>query len=207
APGFQAPHFLNWCEEFEATWYTAVPTMHQAILARAVEDRSRVSRLKLRFIRSCSAALAPRLMSEMEAAFGVPIIEAYGMTEASHQMAINPLPPGVRKPGSVGLASGAEIAVIDERRKIGAPGETGEIVIRGPGVTAGYADDPEANRDSFVDGWFRTGDEGHIDTDGYVFITGRIKEMINRGGQKISPPEIDDVLAAHSAAAQTTQVG
>jgi amino acid adenylation domain-containing protein len=202
APGFQSPTFLSWCEEFEPTWYTAVPTMHQAILARAVENRSRLADLKLRFTRSCSAPLPPALTAEMEATFGVPVIEAYGMTEASHQIATNPLPPGERKPGSVGLACGTEVAVIDQRSNTLAPGETGEIVIRGPGVIAGYAENPEANRDSFVNGWFRTGDEGRIDSEGYVFITGRTKEMINRGGQKISPREIDEVLGSHPAVAQ-----
>ena len=202
APGFQAPRFVDWCEEFEPTWYTAVPTIHQAILARALEDRSRLAHLKFRFIRSCSAALPPHLMAKMEAAFGVPLIEAYGMTEASHQIATNPLPPGTRKPGSVGLASGCAIAVMDHAANIVASGGTGEILLRGPGVTSGYAENPEANRDSFVQGWFRTGDEGNIDPDGYLFITGRIKEMINRGGQKISPREIDDVLGSHPAVAQ-----
>jgi amino acid adenylation domain-containing protein len=202
APGFQAPRFLDWCEEFEPTWYTAVPTIHQAILARALENRSRLAHLKFRFIRSCSAALPPHLMAKMEAAFGVPLIEAYGMTEASHQITTNPLPPGTRKPGSVGLASGCEIAVMDHAANVVASGGTGEILLRGPGVTSGYAENPEANRDSFVQGWFRTGDEGNINPDGYLFITGRIKEMINRGGQKISPREIDDVLGSHPAVAQ-----
>jgi len=201
APGFQSPRFLDWCEEFAPTWYTAAPTMHQAILARAVENRTRASNLKLRFIRSCSAQLSPTLMEKMESTFGAPVIEAYGMTEASHQIAINPLPPGARKAGSVGLASGTEIVLMDRDANILATGETGEIVIRGPGVIAGYAANPEANRDSFVNGWFRTGDEGRIDSQGYVFITGRIKEMINRGGQKVSPREIDEVLGSHPAVA------
>src|SRR5260370_3854962 len=127
------------------------------------------------------------------------MIEAYGMTEAYHQMATNPMPPRARKPGSVGLRSGAEIAVMDEAGHLLTRGEIGEIVLRGPGVTAGYAQNPEANRTSFTDGWFRTGDQGMLDSDGYVFITGRLKEMINRGGQKISPREIDEVLCTHPA--------
>ena len=137
-------------------------------------------------------------MAEMETTFGVPVVEAYGMTEASHQIATNPMPPGARKPGSVGIAAGAEVALMDEAGNLLAPGEIGEIVLRGPGVTAGYAQNPEANRTSFVNGWFRTGDQGRVDSDGYLFITGRLKEMINRGGQKISPREIDRYLV-HSS--------
>ena len=201
-PGFEAPRFLDWCEEFAATWYTAVPTVHQGVLARADQKDAAVANLKLRFIRSCSAALAPQLMAEMEQTFRVPVVEAYGMTEASHQISTNPLPPRARKPGSVGLPAGAEIAVMDERGNLLATGEIGEIVLRGPGVTAGYAQNPEANGTSFTDGWFRTGDQGMLDADGYVFITGRLKEMINRGGQKISPREIDEVLGTHPAVAQ-----
>ena len=202
APGFQAPRFLEWCEEFQPTWYTAVPTMHQAVLARARQDHAPHENLKLRFIRSCSAALAPQLMAELEATFKVPVIEAYGMTEASHQIATNPLPPNARKAGSVGLPAGAEVALMDEAGNLLDAGTVGEIVLRGPGVTAGYAQNPDANRTSFTNGWFRTGDQGTIDADGYVFITGRLKEMINRGGQKISPREIDEVLSTHPAVAQ-----
>jgi amino acid adenylation domain-containing protein len=201
-PGFQAPRFLDWCKEFAPTWYTAVPTMHQAVLARARQNDRPRANPKLRFIRSCSAALAPQLMAEMERTFHVPAIEAYGMTEASHQIATNPGPPGVRKPGSVGIAAGAEVALMDEAGNLLGPGETGEIVLRGPGVTAGYAENPEANRTSFTNGWFRTGDQGKVDADGYLFITGRLKEIINRGGQKISPREIDEVLSTHPAVAQ-----
>src|SRR5271154_4271406 len=142
-PGFQAPLFLEWCEKFATSWYTAVPTMHQAVLARARHEGAQRGNLKLRFIRSCSAALAPQLMAEMETTFGVPVVEAYGMTEASHQIATNPTPPGARKPGSVGIAAGAEVALMDEAGNLLAPGEIGEIVLRGPGVTAGYAQNPE----------------------------------------------------------------
>ena len=200
-PGFQAPRFLEWCREFAPTWYTAVPTMHQAVLARARHEGAQPGNLKLRLIRSCSAALAPQLMAEMEATFNVPVIEAYGMTEASHQIASNPLPPGARKPGSVGKPAGAEVALMDEAGKLLAPGEIGEIVLRGAGVTAGYAQNPEVNLGAFSNGWFRTGDQGTVDADGYVFITGRLKELINRGGQKISPREIDEVLCTHPAVA------
>jgi amino acid adenylation domain-containing protein len=201
-PGFQAPRFLEWCEEFAPTWYTAVPTMHQAVLARARHEGSPRTNFGLRFIRSCSAALAPNLMTEMEQTFQVPVIEAYGMTEAAHQIATNPGPPRARKPGSVGLPAGAEVALMDEAGNLLARGEIGEIVLRGVGVTAGYAQNPDANRIAFTNGWFRTGDQGTIDADGYIFITGRLKEIINRGGQKISPREIDEVLSTHPAVAQ-----
>ena len=200
-PGFQAPRFLDWCDEFAPTWYTAVPTMHQAVLSRATENPARVADSKLRFIRSCSAPLPPKLMAEMEQTFRVPVLEAYGMTEASHQIATNPPPPAARKPGSVGLACGTEVAVMDGEGNLLAPEEIGEIVLRGPGVTAGYANNPDANRTSFINGWFRTGDNGKIDREGYLFITGRLKEIINRGGQKISPREIDEVLGSHPAVA------
>lgn len=188
-PGFYAPRFLEWLEEFTPTWYTAVPTMHQAILARAGAGPVRSS---LRFIRSCSAALPPQVMEELERVFGVPVIESYGMTEAAHQMASNPLPPGRRKPGSVGRAAGPEVKVLPD----------GEIVIRGPNVMAGYVNNPAANEDAFTGGWFRTGDQGRLDEDGYLFITGRTKEIINRGGEKIAPREIDEALLRHPSVAQ-----
>src|SRR3984957_10537154 len=196
-PGFQAPRFFDWCDEFAPTWYTAVPTMHQAVLARATESPARIANTRIRFIRSCSAPLSPDLMAELEQTFRVPVLEAYGMTEAAHQIATNPQPPAVRKPGSVGLAFGSDVAIMDADGNLLAPGEIGEIVLRGPGLISSYANNPEANRNSFVNGWFRTGDNGRLDRDGYLFITGRIKEIINRGGQKISPREVDEVLCTH----------
>jgi acyl-CoA synthetase (AMP-forming)/AMP-acid ligase II len=146
--------------------------------------------------------MPPRALARLEALFEVPLIEAYCMTEAAHQMASNPLPPGRRKPGTVGEAAGAELAIIDDAGRRLAPGATGEIVIRGPGVTAGYENNPQANASAFVDGWFRTGDQGVIDGDGYLSITGRLKEIINRGGEKISPREVDEVLMEHPAVVQ-----
>jgi amino acid adenylation domain-containing protein len=202
APGFQAPNFIEWVDRFRPTWYTAVPTMHQAILARVARHPEPVQRTRLRFIRSCSSPLAPKLMADLEAAFSVPVIEAYGMTEASHQMAINPLPPRARKPGSVGLAAGCEIAIVDPAGTPLPAGVTGEVVIHGANVTRGYVNNPDANRVSFFNGWFRTGDQGYLDGDGYLFLTGRTKEIINRGGEKISPREIDEVLLDHPAVAQ-----
>jgi acyl-CoA synthetase (AMP-forming)/AMP-acid ligase II len=202
APGFNALKFFGWLEEAEPTWYSAVPTMHQAILARAERNREIVARRKLRFIRSSSASLPPPVMAELEQTFGCPVIESYGMTEASHQMTSNPLPPRPRKPGTVGPAAGPEVAVVDEAGRPVPAGATGEVVIRGPNVTAGYVANPAANASAFTGGWFRTGDQGVLDADGYLAITGRLKELINRGGEKISPREVDDLLMTHPAVAQ-----
>jgi amino acid adenylation domain-containing protein len=203
-PGFYAPKFFEWMDEFTPTWYTAVPTMHQAILSRAAQNQEVISRSRLRLIRSSSSALPPRVMAELERVFGIPVIESYGMTEAAHQMASNPLPPGQRKPGSVGKAAGPQIAIMGDRGELLPPGMTGEIVIRGANVTRGYENNPTANEATLTKGWFRTGDQGRVDTDGYLFITGRTKEIINRGGEKISPREIDEVLLDHPAVAQAT---
>ncbi|HEX7007112.1 MAG TPA: acyl--CoA ligase [Alphaproteobacteria bacterium] len=201
-PGFNALKFFAWLDEAQPTWYTAVPTMHQAILARAERNADSVARAKLRFIRSSSSSLPPQVMAELERVFRAPVIEAYGMTEAAHQMASNPLPPRPRKPGTVGLAAGPEIAIMDEAGNLLPPGAIGEIVIRGENVTAGYEANPKANASAFTNGWFRTGDQGSIDADGYITITGRLKEIINRGGEKISPREVDEVLMDHPAVAQ-----
>ncbi len=194
--------FFDWLEEFAPTWYTAVPAMHMAIAARARENAAIVARRPLRLIRSSSAALPPRVLHELEAAFGAPVVEAYGMTEAAHQMASNPLPPAARKPGSVGPCAGAEIAILGESGELLEGGATGEVVVRGPGVTPGYLDNPAANESAFRNGWFRTGDQGWMDADGYLHLTGRLKEIINRGGEKISPREIDEVLLDHPAVEQ-----
>ena len=202
APGFYAPRFFEWLDESRATWYTAVPSMHQAILARAKENEGVIARHRLRLIRSSSSALPPQVMGRLEQAFGAPVIEAYGMTEAAHQMASNPLPPRQRKPGSVGVAAGPEIAIMDPTGRLLPAGERGEIVIRGANVTTGYLNNPEANSRSFVHGWFRTGDQGYQDADGYLVLTGRLKEIINRGGEKIAPREIDEALLDHPAVAQ-----
>jgi len=200
--GFDSLHFFDWLEEFQPTWYTAVPTMHQAILGRAVHKPGIRSLSRLRFIRSCSSSLPPKLMAELEDQFQVPVVEAYGMTEASHQMSINPLPPGIRKPGSVGLSAGCEIVVLDEGGAVLPAGEIGAVAIRGSNVTHGYENNLEANQSSFSGGWFRTGDQGKLDSDGYLFLTGRTKEIINRGGEKISPREVDEVLLDHPGVAQ-----
>lgn len=202
SPGFYAPQFFGWLDTLSATWYSAVPTIHQAILDRAGANAEIIARHPLRFIRSSSAALSPQLMAEMERVWRAPVIESYGMTEAAHQMASNPLPPHERKPGSVGTAAGPEISIMDEAGNLLAAGAKGEIVIRGANVTAGYENNPTANTAAFTDGWFRTGDAGYLDASGYLFITGRLKELINRGGEKIAPREIDEVLLNHPAVAQ-----
>ncbi len=201
-PGLDATRWYEWMARFRPSWFTAVPTMHQAILARAALHEDIVKAGRLRFIRSCSSALAPKLMEDLEAAFGVPVLESYGMTEASHQIASNPLPPRPHKAGSVGPAAGPEVAVMDSQGNLLPSGRTGEIVLRGPTITRGYLSNPEANEKGFSKGWFRTGDQGHIDGDGYIFISGRIKEIINRGGEKISPREIDEVLLQHPDVSQ-----
>ncbi|HET8844899.1 MAG TPA: non-ribosomal peptide synthetase, partial [Ktedonobacteraceae bacterium] len=201
-PGFYAPEFFSWMKTFCPTWYTAVPTMHQAILARAAAVQEQIVDCPLRFIRSSSSALPPQVFKALEATFGVPVIEAYGMTEAAHQMASNPLPPRKRKIGTVGQATGKEIAIMDEHGNILPSGKIGEIVVRGPGIMHGYAHNPTANAQAFTRGWFRTGDQGYLDSDSYLFITGRLKEIINRGGEKISPREVEEVLLSHDAIGQ-----
>src|SRR6266545_6830274 len=201
-PGFNALKFFAWMDEARPTWYSAVPTMHQAILSRADRNREVIARSPLRLIRSSSASLPPQVMAKLEETFSAPVIEAYAMTEASHQMASNPLPPRQRKPGSVGVAAGPEVTVLDAKGNILPAGQTGEVAIRGENVIQGYENNPEANAAAFSNGWFRTGDQGVMDENGYLRITGRLKEIINRGGEKISPREVDEVLLSHPAVAQ-----
>lgn len=208
-PGFIATEFAAWLGATRPTWYTAVPTMHQAILERLRTDEGRALRAlaPLRFIRSSSASMPPRTIRDLEAELGLPVIEAYGMTEAAHQMASNPLPPGIRKPGAVGPAAGPEVAVMSEAGALLPAGDVGEVVIRGPNVTAGYVANPTANAAAFTNGWFRTGDQGVIDSDGYLTLTGRLKELINRAGEKVAPLEVDAVLMEHPAVAQAITFG
>ena len=210
-PGFNALKFFGWMDECRPTWYTAVPTMHQAILSRAPKNLDVIARHPLRFIRSSSSSMPPQVIAELEAVFKAPLIESYGMTEATHQMASNPLPPAVRKPGSVGVAAGPEIAILAEDGTLLPRGQVGEIVIRGANVTAGYENNPKANAEAFTSadhgGWFRTGDQGVLDAEGYLSITGRLKEIINRGGEKVSPREVDEILMDHPAVAQVVTFG
>ena len=201
-PGFNAFRFFPWFDEARPSWYTAVPTMHQAILGLAGRNRAAIAAGRLRLIRSSSSPLPPQVMTALEEAFAVPVIEAYGMTEAAHQMASNPLPPAPRYPGSVGIAAGPEVAIMDGAGNLLPPGELGEIVIRGRDVTAGYENNPKANAEAFINGWFRTGDQGVMDAAGYLRLTGRLKELINRGGEKVSPIEVDTVIMDHPAVAQ-----
>ena len=210
-PGFNALKFFGWMDEAKPTWYTAVPTMHQAILSRASKNAEVIARHPLRFIRSSSSSMPPQVIRELEEVFKAPLIESYGMTEACHQMASNPLPPAVRKPGSVGLAAGPEMAIMGEDGSLLPRGtgleNTGEIVIRGDNVTAGYLNNPKANAEAYTNGWFRTGDQGVMDAEGYVSLTGRLKEIINRGGEKVSPREVDEILMDHAAVAQVVCFG
>jgi acyl-CoA synthetase (AMP-forming)/AMP-acid ligase II len=200
--GFSEDAFFEWLELYRPTWYTAVPTMHQAVLAKASSQGKIPLQHSLRFIRSCSSPLPPNIFEGLENTFGVPVIESYGMTEASHQMTSNPLPPGTRKAGSVGLPAGVGVGIMNATGNIIDNGGVGEIVVRGGNVTAGYENNSAANQSSFTNGWFRTGDQGYLDGEGYLFITGRIKEIINRGGEKIAPREVDEALLTHPAVAQ-----
>jgi oxalate---CoA ligase len=206
-PGFNALKFFAWMDEAHPTWFTAVPTMHQAILARAPKNIDVIWRRPLRFLRSSSSSMPPQVIREIEEVFDAPLIEAYGMTEATHQMASNPLPPALRKPGTVGVAAGPEVRIMGDDGTLLPPGATGEIVIRGANVTTGYEVNCSANAEAFTDGWFRTGDQGQMDADGYISITGRLKEIVNRGGEKVSPREVDEILMDHPAVAQVVCFG
>jgi acyl-CoA synthetase (AMP-forming)/AMP-acid ligase II len=200
-PGrFSAGAFWEVASRYDVSWYSAVPTIHQILLARADQDGA--PRGRLRFIRSCSSALAPAVFHQLEDRFGAPVLEAYGMTEAAHQMASNPLPPGPRKPGSVGKGTGVDIVIRDEQGQSLPAGAQGEVTIRGSNVMRGYLGNPAANESSFSQGYFRTGDQGVLDEEGYLTLTGRLKELINRGGEKISPLEVDAALLEHPAVAE-----
>jgi acyl-CoA synthetase (AMP-forming)/AMP-acid ligase II len=205
-PRFNPMNFWPVVKDHGVTWYSAVPSMHQALLTRARSGKPDVPET-LRFIRSCSASLPPIVMDELESQFGVPVVEAYGMTEAAHQMSSNPLPPGNRLPGAVGPGTGVEVAIMDEEGTLLIIGERGEVVIKGDNVITGYENNPEANATSFTNGWFRTGDEGVLDENGFLALTGRLKEMINRSGEKISPREIDEVLMDHPAVGEAVAFG
>ncbi len=202
-PRFSASEFWRLFSEHGVSWYSAVPTIHQVLLARA--DSGGAPSSGPRFIRSCSAPLAPTTLTNLENRFGAPVIEAYGMTEAAHQISSNPLPPLVHKPGTVGRST--EISVIDDHGQHLGAMSSGEVVVRGPNVMRGYHNNPEANAAAFIDGWFRTGDIGVIDNDGYLALTGRIKDLINRGGEKISPEEVEAVLLEHPAVAEAAVFG
>jgi acyl-CoA synthetase (AMP-forming)/AMP-acid ligase II len=205
---FNPLSFWRVAKDWGATWYSAVPTLHQLLLARAESGAPPPAGAeKLRFIRSCSASLPPQVMHDLESAFGAPVLEAYGMTEAAHQMASNPLPPAARKPGSVGPGTDVRISIRDENGNELASGQRGEVCISGPNVIKGYENNPEANATAFFGDWFRTGDQGVLDAEGYLSLVGRLKELINRGGEKISPREIDEVLLTHPSVAEAVCFG
>ena len=204
-PRFSASRFWGEQRESGATWYSAVPTIHQILLARA--DDEGAPHESFRLIRSCSSALAPAVFEQLEARFGAPVLEAYGMTEASHQMSSNLLPPGDRMPGTVGKGTGVDIAIMNDDGNLVNAGDLAEVVIRGANVTHGYHNNPDANAEAFTNGWFRTGDQGFLDADGTLTLTGRIKELINRGGEKISPLEVDAALLGHPSVAEAVCFG
>ena len=201
---FSASEFWGNFIKHKANWYTAVPTIHQILLKNPPPN----PKPNIRFIRSCSSPLSPKTFHELEKTFDAPVLEAYAMTEAAHQMTSNPLPPGNRQPGSVGIGQGVEVKILDQEGNEVPQGTEAEICIRGENVTKGYLNNPEANKSSFTKGgFFRTGDQGKKDKDGYVIITGRIKELINKGGEKISPIELDNVIASHPKVSEAVSFG
>lgn len=202
---FNALSFWRTVREHRVTWYSGVPTMHQLLLARSHHKPAEAA--SLRFIRSCSAPLSPELFHKIEGLFGVPFVEAYGMTEAAHQMTSNPLPSRHRKPGSVGVATGPRISIMDNDGNHLGTNQRGEVVIQGANVFRGYQNNPEANARAFVNGWFRTGDEGLLDEDCYLHLTGRIKDIIIRAGENIAPHEVDEILLRHPAVAAAVTFG
>jgi amino acid adenylation domain-containing protein len=217
-PGFDDRAFFDWVASFDPSWTTAVPTIHQALLAQGEAYRRKAPRHRFRFVRSSSAALPAATLRQLQALLQAPVVEAYGMTEATHQMASNPVQPGSQTAGSVGVAAGAQIEILGPAGTYLGVGEPGEIVVRGAGVMRAYevnADDSDNNEDSdsaapsaaFHDGWFRTGDLGHLDAQGRLFIAGRLKDIVNRGGEKISPQEVDDALLEHPALVQAAAFG
>lgn len=207
---FSASRFWTDLLAYKCSWFTAVPTMHQILLsgvgkrgpaARAELQSALRAQGRLRFVRSCSSALAPATLRAVHELLGVPVIEAYAMTEASHQMTSNTLT--VQKPGSVGVGHGVAVSIRDDSGRALPAESEGEICVQGPNVTAGYLNNPKANAESFFPGgWLRTGDRGRADADGFIYITGRLKEMINRGGEKIMPGEVDAALLEHPLVAE-----
>jgi len=202
---FNPMSFWRTVRDYGVTWYSCVPTIHQLSVARLNAKPEGIE--KLRFVRSCSSALSAELMEKIETVVQVPVLQAYGMTEASHQMCSNPLPPYPRKTTSVGPGTGVKVGIMDDSGNILPSGELGEVVIQGPNVIEGYENNPEANAKSFTNGWFRTGDQGMIDADGYLHLTARIKELINRGGEKIAPLEIDAVMMTHPCVQEAVAFG
>lgn len=206
-PNFRPNAFFSWVQATKPTWFTAVPTMHRAIATEAAGNSDIIARCPLRFIRSSSASLPPKLFTELGRIFDAPVVEAYSMTEAAHQMTCNPLTSGRQKAGTVGLPAGPDVALMDDKGNLLPEGMTGEIVLRGPAIMDGYEANPTANAEAFVNGWFRTGDLGRFDSDGYLMVAGRLKEQVNRGGEKISPLEIDQVFLRHPDVSEAVAFG
>lgn len=205
--GFNALEFWKLLADFEPTWYSAVPTMHQLLLSRASRNQEAISKSKVRFIRSSSSSLPTVVLENLEKTFNAPVLEAYSMTESSHQMTSNPLPPAEHKAGTVGYGFGVEIGIMDEAGNVLEKGQLGEVVVKGANVVDGYENNPEANAKAFTNGWFRTGDQGVIEESGYLSLTGRLKELINRGGEKISPLEVDNVILRHPSVEEVLSFG
>jgi acyl-CoA synthetase (AMP-forming)/AMP-acid ligase II len=201
--GCDVNRFFGWLREFAPTWYSAVPTMHQAILAQAWLNPDQVAGIRLRLVRSASAPLPPRVFAELEQTFDTSVIEFYGMTEtASAPIACNPLPPRRSKPGSVGIPAGLDVAILNDRGDVLPAGEAGHVTVRGASVMPGYDGDAAATAAAFTGDWFKTGDQGFFDDDGYLYLSGRTREMINRGGENIAPREVDEALLEHPAVAE-----
>jgi acyl-CoA synthetase (AMP-forming)/AMP-acid ligase II len=196
--GFNPTTFLAWLDQFQPTWFNSSPPLNRSILGLARQHPEVFRRVPLRFIRTAGASPQPEIVTSLEASIGVPVLNGYGLTEAG---GLTRNTADARKAGSVGRTSGLEVVIMDPLGDLIADGEEGEIVIRGASVTCGYLDDPESNQASFRDGWFRTGDIGRLDGENFLFITGRLKEMIDRGGEKILPQGVEDVLAEHPAVA------
>lgn len=189
---FSASKFWGWVKQYQTTWFSAVPTILSILLSK--ENQQEADTTSLRFARSASSSLPVAILEKFEELFGIPVIEAYGLSEAGSQIATNPLPPGIRKAGSVGLPAGNQIKIVDGNSQTVPYGVEGEVIVKGDNITPGYHNNPRANKESFKDGWFYTGDLGYFDEDGYLFLTGRRKELINRAGEKISPREVDEIL-------------
>ncbi|MEV0277762.1 FadD7 family fatty acid--CoA ligase [Streptomyces sp. NPDC050610] len=193
---FSARTFWSDVRSVSATWFTAVPTIHEILLDRAATEYPGPELAPLRFVRSCSAPLNTATQRALERTLGAPLLSAYGMTESAHQAASEPLPRrGTLKHGSVGRPTGVALRVLDRDGQPCPAGVQGEVQVQGPTVARGYLADPAETSHAFADGWLRTGDLGSLDEDGYLFLTGRIKNLINRGGEKISPEHVEDILA------------
>jgi len=206
-PGFSPRPFLAELSDSHPTWYTAVPTIHQSLLSHLVSVGDTTTRHSLRFVRSATSAMPPQVLSELEEVFRVPVVETYGMTEAASQITSNLLPTGTRKPGSAGLPVGLRLRIVGQSGERLPDGQTGEIVIRGPSVITGYEQTADVNANAFHEGWLRTGDLGYLDSDGFLYIAGRLKEMVNRGGEKIAPREIDEAMLEYPGVAQVAAFG